>query len=196
MFHLPWTKVGILMKIDNDEIVVWDRNCHMILGGKVSKGRIMVTNKKLGFISVDEPGLLGGRKKESDLFELEIGKVHDINLHERTGIDFPMVRVQYKEGSAFFTFPDHEPRPAVAAFISFVNSARMIERLMSVMRNLDKNLNNKTLVVGEKLPELKGGLPSKADEECHQCGKTLIDDEMDKISIEVNECISCVHDME
>lgn len=184
------------MKIDNDEIVVWDRNCQMILGGKVSKGRILVTNKKLGFISIDEPGFLSGKKKESDLFELEIGKVQDINLHERTGIDFPMVRVLYKEGSVFFTFPDHEPRPAVAALISFVNSARMIERLMIVMRNLDHNLNNKTLIVGETLPVLKVGLSSKADEECHQCGKTLIDDEMDKVSTEVNECISCVHDLE
>ncbi len=184
------------MKIDHDEIIVWDRNGQMILGGKVSRGRVMVTNKKIAFVSMDEPGLFGGKKKESDLWDLEIGKVVDINLHEKTGIEFPMVRVHYKEGDVFLTFPDLKPKPTVAAFISFVNSARMIERLMSVMRNLDKNLINNTLVVGEKLPELKGGLPGKADEECHQCGKTMLDDEMDKVSTEVNECISCVHDME
>ncbi|MCK7483188.1 MAG: hypothetical protein M0C28_43650 [Candidatus Moduliflexus flocculans] len=103
------------MKIDNDEIVVWDRNCQMILGGKISRGRILVTNKKVAFVSHDEPGLLGGKKKESDLWELEIGKVSDINLHEKTGIEFPMVRVHYKEGDVFLTFPDHQPKPTVAA---------------------------------------------------------------------------------
>lgn len=179
------------MELGNDEIVVWNQQCHMIMKGDVIYGDLTVTNKRLLFRSVDDPTFLSRKRNRTDLWELETRKVLDINVHELVGYDHPMIRVRYKEEQVLLRFPDFGAREAATALIVFVNHARLIERLMSVMHSVDESLKEGNLNVGEKLPHILIDVPARADEDCFQCGKPLLEDEFDQLNEQVKECILC-----
>ncbi|MGA1823000.1 MAG: hypothetical protein ACMUIG_10795 [Thermoplasmatota archaeon] len=183
------------MKLMNDELIVWKNRSHMIFNGEPIFGEINITNKRVVFTHKDVPGFLPIKKKDQDFWELDIGRIKEVNMHSVKGADYPVIRIHYKEDDVFLTFPDHEPRSTLASLIIFINHARMIEKMMSVMRNIDLSLKKGTLEIGEKIPELTVEYPAKADEECYQCGKTLLDEEIDNLSEEYQECLSCVPDM-
>ena len=133
-----------------------------------------------------------------DLFEAnekDIDRVKDINLYQVNGRDFPYIRVHYKENDVYFTFPDSDPRSTVAAMIIFVNHAWTISKMVINIKNIERSLRSGTLNMGEDLPKFLTELPRKADEECHQCGKSLIEDELDMLAQDVRECLSCSPEM-
>lgn len=183
------------MKLQNDELIIWKNRSHMIFSGEPIFGEICITNKRLIFTHKDVPGFIPMKRNEVDFWELDIGKVREVNMHDVPGVDYPVIRIHYKEDDVYLTFPDHEPRSTLASMIIFINHARMIEKMMVLMRNIDHSLDKGTLEIGDRLPELKIELPSRADEECYQCGKTLIEEEIDNISEEYQECLSCVPEM-
>jgi hypothetical protein len=185
------------MELAYDEIQVWNESCHMIMNGEVVTGDLTITNKRMVF-RVDNHSRFGSKKKRNleDFWELPVGHVHEVNLHEKVGINYPMVRVRYKEDEVFFTFPDHQPRQLATALIVFINHARLIERVMGVMRSLDGSLREGNLQVGERLPHIMIDVPQRADEDCLQCGQPLLDEEFEALSDDIRECISCMRDID
>lgn len=183
------------MKLQNDEMIIWKQRSHMMIKGAVVIGEVAITTKRMVFLQYEDPRALVKKKTEKDIWELEIDNVKDINLYEMNGKDFPFLRVHYRESDAFFTFPDSDPRSTVAAMIIFINHARTIMKMVNTMNNIERNLKAGTLNLGEELPKFITELPMKADDECHQCGKPLIEDELDQLAQDVRECLSCVPEM-
>jgi hypothetical protein len=183
------------LKLNNDELIVWKSPAHMIMKGEVVIGEIMVTNKSISFAQREEKRFLSSNNKMNDLWELELNRIQDVNMHRITGIMYPMVRIRYRENEVFFTFPDREPTQTITALIVFINHAMLIERIMGLMKNMERGLDSGSLKLGEKVPNLMVDLPHKADEGCFQCGKILLDEEIDKLSEDVRECLSCIPEM-
>ncbi len=183
------------MELGTDEILVWNEPCHMIMKGGVVFGDLTITNKRLLYRAKDTPKFLSHSSKFNDFWDLDVSKVSEINIHNMVGMDHPMIRIRYKEDEVFLRFPDYDPRKAATALIVFVNHARLIERVMSVMRSIDGSLKEGNLNVGENLPHIMIDLPNKADEECFQCGKPLVEDEIDTLTDQIKECFGCIPDM-
>jgi hypothetical protein len=183
------------MKLQNDELIIWKDQCNMILAGEIVKGELVITNRRLYFQEGKNPHSFKVWRDKSDLWDLDIWKVKDAALMEFQGIDYPMIRLRYSEHEVFFTFPDYDPRQSLAGIIVFINHARMIEKLMDLMRNVERNLKSGNLNVGEEMPKLRVETPTKADEECYQCGKTLLEEDIDEIAQEVKECMNCIPEM-
>jgi len=183
------------MKLQNDELIIWKDNGDMILDGEVVNGELIITNRRINFRGGDSPRSILGRKESADLWDLDIWKVKEVTIIEIRGIKYPMIRLSYSEHEVYFTFPKHEPRQTLAGIVVFINHARMIERIMDLMKNVDRSLKKRTLNVGENIPQLRDENPKKADENCYQCGKTLLEDELDEIDEEVKECMSCIPEM-
>ena len=183
------------MKLENDELVVWKDKGDMIFNGEVVRGILTITNRRLFFQEDNNPRSFIGRREQNDLWDLDIWKVMGANIIEMSGMDYPMIRINYKEHEVFFTFPDKDPRQTLAGIIVFINHARMIERIMGLMKSVEKNLKNRSLEVGERTPDLIEDIPHKADENCYQCGKTLLEDEMAELNEEYQECLRCIPNM-
>ena len=179
------------MELGNNEIMVWNQKCHMIMNGEVVYGDMSVTNKRMVFRSVDDPTFLSRKITTTDLWELETARVLEINVHEMVGYNHPMIRVRYKEDEIYLRFPEYGDREVATALVVFVNHARLIERLMTVMHNVEESLKEGNLTVGEKLPHIMIDVPNRADEECFQCGKPLLENEFDQLNEQVKECILC-----
>lgn len=180
------------MNLENDEMIIWESPSHMIMDGAVVVGGITITNKRLVFFQKDRKRFFGTNGNVHDIWELGINKIHDINTFEKSNIDFPMIRIRYKEDEVFFTFPDYDEKQTLYAMLIFVNHARMMDRIMAVMKNIDSNLKSGDLNIGEKVPDLMFEEPHKADEECFQCGKPLLEEDIDQLSEDIKECLSCV----
>jgi len=179
------------MELKNDEMVLWENPSRMIIKGAVTEGSLLVTNRRLAFVAKEQPRYWPSSSKNTDLWELGINRVQSIDLHSLSSVKYPVIRVHYKESDVYFTFPDHDAKATLTALIVFVNHARLIDRIMSVMKSLDRSLKNGTLSVGEKVPNLMIDTPYKADEGCFQCGKPLFEDELDEMAKDVKECLSC-----
>ena len=180
------------MMIDKDELVVWEEKSHMIIGGEIVDGTFMITNKKLMFVQVpNQRNLIRMNRKESRIWDMDIWNVLDIGLMETNKFRFPLVRIRYREDEVFFTFPNLEPRPAIAAMVVFINHARLISKNVSLMQNIVENLRSGDLRVGERLPKLVIDQPMRPDETCHQCAKTMLEEETDLLASEIRECIIC-----
>ncbi len=183
------------MKLQNDEMIIWKQRSHMMLKGEVVIGEVAITTRRMVFLQYDDPRILRKEKTERDVWELDIDRIKDINLYQVNGRDFPYIRVHYKENDVYLTFPDSDPRSTVAAMIIFVNHAWTISKMVTNIKNIERSLMSGTLNMGEDLPKFVTDLPRKADEECHQCGKSLIEDELDMIAQDVRECLSCAPEM-
>ncbi|MGA1792946.1 MAG: hypothetical protein ACMUHM_03255 [Thermoplasmatota archaeon] len=183
------------MNLKNDELVVWEEPSHMMIHGKVTDGYLLLTNKRMVYVQTQKikPSLFmrGNGSNNTDIWELDIWKVMDVSLLEMKKFRHPLVRIRYKEGEAFFTFPNLEPRPAIAALVVFLNHARLISKNMSLMHNIRDNLRTGDLEVGERLPRLVIEQPMRSDETCHQCAKTMLEDETDILASEIRECLLC-----
>ena len=106
------------MDLDYDEMVIWEEPSHMIIHGEVTDGYMLLTNKRLVFVQMREikPSILMRKRVENvDIWELDIWNVQDLSLLEMNIYDHPLIRVRYKEGEVYFTFPDLKPRPTLAA---------------------------------------------------------------------------------
>jgi hypothetical protein len=179
------------MELESNEIMIWDQKCHMIINGEVLYGDLIITNNRMVFRSVDDPTFLSRKITTTDIWDLETERVLEVNVHEMVGFDHPLIRVRYKEDEVFFRFPEYGSREAATALVVFINHARLIKRLMSVMKNVEESLKEGNLVVGEKLPHILVDVPNKADEDCFQCGKSLIGNELELINEQVKECLMC-----
>jgi hypothetical protein len=183
------------MNLDRDEMVVWEEESNMVIHGEVTKGFFIMTNKRMMFIQVQEirPSLfMRGAMKDVEIWELGIWKVLDLNMMDINGFNHPLVRIRYKEGEAFFTFPRLEPRPAYAAMVVFLNHARLIQKNTDLLENIKENLRSGELKIGERLPQMVIDQPMRPDETCHQCAKTMLEEETNKLSSEINECLVCM----
>jgi hypothetical protein len=180
------------MNLENDEIIIWESPSHMIIDGAVVNGGIIITSKRLVFFQKDRKRFFGTNGKVNDIWELGLNRILGVSRFEKSNIDYPMIRIHYKEDDVFFTFPDYKEKPTLSAMIIFINHARLIDRIMGVMKNIDGNLKEGNLQTGEKVPELMFETPLRADEECHQCGKPLMEEDIDKLSEDIKECLSCV----
>jgi len=180
------------MIIEKDELVVWEEKSHMIIGGEVVDGTFMITNRRLLFVQItDQRSLMKVKRTESEIWEVGIWDVLDLDLMEMKRFGFPLVRVRYKEDEVFFTFPDLKPRPALAAMVVFMNHARLINKNVSLMKNIVDNLRSGELKVGERMPKLVIDQPMRLDETCHQCAKTMLEEETNLLASEIRECIIC-----
>jgi len=179
------------MELGQDEIMIWNQKGHMIMKGEVVNGDLTVTNKRLVFRSVDDPTFLSRKITTTDLWELETGRVLEIHTHEMVGFDHPMIRIRYKEDEVFLRFPEFGPRETATALVVFINHARLFERLMSVMKNVEESLKEGNLNVGENLPHILIDVPNRVDEDCFQCGKPLLEKEFEELNEQVKECILC-----
>lgn len=179
------------MMTNNYDMVVWKENAHMILKGEVMEGEIMITTKSIYFIQTDRKGFLRRESPERIIWDLPIGSIKDIHIHEIEGHSSPYIRVRYNENDAYFTFPGKDLLQAQSALIIFVNHSRTISRLLDNANNIGNNWEEGTLIIGEDPPRLLSGLPSKVDEECLQCGKSLVEDEFDQLVQDIRECLTC-----
>jgi hypothetical protein len=75
--------------------------------------------------------------------------------------------------------------------VVFINNARLINKNFSLMKNIVENLRSGDLKLGERLPKLVIDQPMRPDETCHQCAKTMLEDETDLLASEIRECIIC-----
>ncbi|MGA1873418.1 MAG: hypothetical protein ACMUHY_07070 [Thermoplasmatota archaeon] len=182
------------MNLKNDELVVWEEPSHMIIHGDVTDGYLFLTNRRMVFVQMPKlrPSLfMRSSNNNVDLWELDIWNIQDVALLEMRKFKHPLVRVRYKEGEAYFTFPDLQPKPALAAMVVFINHARLINKNMSLMDNIRSNLRSGELKVGERLPRLVIEQPVRTDESCHQCAKTMLEEETDILASEIRECLLC-----
>jgi hypothetical protein len=182
------------MDLENDELVVWEEPSHMIIHGEVTDGYLLLTNRRMVFIQMKKmkPSIfLRGSDKNTDLWDLDIWKVMDVSLMDMKKFDHPLVRVRYKEGEVFFTFPNLKPKPALAAMIVFINHARLISKNMSLMNSIRESLRSGELEVGERMPRLVIEQQMRADETCHQCAKTILEEETNILASEIRECLTC-----
>lgn len=179
------------MILSNDEMMIWSGKAHMVIGGDISGGDLVITNRRLGFITEDQKRTIFTQRKVTDLWEIDIWKVMDVELIGMKGYEHPLIRFRYKEDETYFTFPDLEPRPALAAIIVFINHARLFSKNMALLRSIDSSLSKGELELGERLPKLVIDQQMKADETCHQCAKEMLVEESDRLSSEISECIYC-----
>jgi len=182
------------MNLRNDELVVWEEPAHMIIHGEVTDGYLLLTNGRMVFVQIQKmkPSLfMRNSNGSSDIWDLDIWNVMDVSLLDMKKFDHPLVRIRYKEGEAFFTFPNLEPKPALAAIVVFINHARLISKNVSLMHNIRDNLRSGDLKVGERLPHLVIEQPMRTDETCHQCAKTMLEEETAQLASEIRECLLC-----
>lgn len=182
------------MNLENDELVIWEEASNMIINGSFTNGYFFLTNKRMAFVQTHEirPSFLLRKIKENiDLWEMDIWKVIDLSLMDINGYDHPLVRVRYKESEVFFTFPDLDPKPAYAAMVVFLNHARLIHKNMDLLKNINENLKSGKLEVGERMPRMVIDQPMRTDESCHQCAKTMLEEETNILSTEIRECLMC-----
>lgn len=182
------------MNLKNEELVVWEEPSHMIIHGEVMDGYLLLTNRRMAFVQMQKvkPSIfMRSTESNVDIWELDIWNIIDITLLDMANFKHPLVRIRYKEGETFFTFPNLEPKPAVAALVVFVNHARLISKNMSLMENIRENLRSGELEVGERLPRLVIDQPMRSDETCHQCAKTMLEEETDILASEIKECLVC-----
>ena len=182
------------MDLDHNEMVIWEEPSHMIIHGEVTDGFLLMTNKRIVFLQMQEirPSILMRKKIENvDIWELGIWDVQDLSLLEMNIYDHPLVRIRYKEGEAYFTFPNLRPKPTLAALIVVLNHARLINKNISMLDNINDNLKSGSLEVGERMPRLVIDQPVRTDESCHQCAKTMLEEETNILSSEIRECIMC-----
>ena len=180
------------MKMDNDDMTIWKQSSHMIMNGEVIKGDVLITTRNIVFMQYDDPRIFLREKKGREIWDLGLERIMDINLYDGNEKDFPFIRIHYKENDAYFTFPDSDPKSTIAAMIIFINHGRTISRMMNITKNIGSSLKDGTLDIGEELPKLIKDLPMKVDEECYQCGKPLMDDDMSQITTNIRECLSCI----
>jgi hypothetical protein len=182
----------VKMIIENDELVIWAERSRMIIGGDVVEGTLMLTNKSMTFVQARDVRSFITRKKEDvEIWKRDIWDILSIDLLNVKGFKYPAARVRYKEEEVYFTFPDLEPNPTIAAMIVFVNHARLINKNISLVHNIEKNLKSGELKVGDRLPKLVIDQPLRPDETCHQCAKTMLEQETDELSSEIHECLIC-----
>ncbi|MDG6225451.1 MAG: hypothetical protein QCI82_08050 [Candidatus Thermoplasmatota archaeon] len=160
------------MDLRNDELVVWKDRAHMMVKGPAATGDLMITNKRIAFVAKSGSTFFQ-RSTSSDLWDIAIERVMDIDMQEMSGLDHPVIRIRYNEDEMFFTLPDSSPRSSLAAMRLFVNSARRIEGELDIIRGVSRSLKEDTLVTGDRLPALIKGVPQPADQVCFQCGKNL-----------------------
>jgi hypothetical protein len=160
------------MDLRNDELMIWKDKAHMIINGPAAAGEFIITNKRIAFSAKSDPSLFSKAKK-TDLWDMAISRVQDVDEHQINGMDHPVIRIRYNGSDSYFTFPDSEPRASLAAVRIFINSARRIERELDLMRGVGRSLKDETLHVHGKLPELIKDIPRPADQICFQCGKNL-----------------------
>ncbi|MBN1389279.1 MAG: hypothetical protein JXA22_01410 [Candidatus Thermoplasmatota archaeon] len=182
------------MILNNNEMILWEEPSNLIIKGEVTSGHLFLTNRRMVFVQmqVSGPSLLK-RNTRSDvtLWEQDIWGVMDVSLLDMMNFKHPLVRIRYKEGEVFLTFPTLEPKPALAAMVVFINHARLISKNMSLMENIRDNLRSGELKVGERLPRLVIDQPMRSDETCHQCAKTMLEEETDILASEIKECLMC-----
>jgi len=182
------------MNLEKDELMIWEEPSNMIINGEVTNGYLIMTNKRLAFFQMQniKPSLFMRKAQENvDIWEHDIWGAIDLSLLDMKGFDHPLVRIRYKEGEAFFTFPGLKPKPAIAAMIVFMNHARLISKNMDLMKNINENLKSGAREVGARLPRLVIDQPMRSDETCHQCAKTMLEEETNTLSSEIRECLTC-----
>jgi len=182
------------MNLDNDELIIWEEPSHMIIHGEITDGYILLTNKRMAFIQMHDikPSILMRKTVENvEIWKQDIWDIQDLSLLEMNIYDHPLVRIRYKEGEVYFTFPNLKPRPTLAALIVLLNHARLINKNVSMLKNINDTLTAGTLEVGERLPRLVIDQPVRADETCHQCAKTMLEEETNILSTEIRECLLC-----
>jgi hypothetical protein len=182
------------MDLENNEMMIWEEPSHMMIHGKVTEGYLLLTNKRMAFVQMQEtkPSILIRKTTRNvDIWELGIWDIQDLSLMELNKHNHPLIRVRYKEGETFFTFPKLEPRPTLAALIVLLNHARLINKNISMLENIVDNLNSGTLEVGERMPRMVIDQPVRPDESCHQCAKTMLEEETNILSQEIKECLMC-----
>jgi hypothetical protein len=177
---------------ENDDMMIWRENAHMIINGEVMDGEMMITTRSVYFSQTDRKGFLMKERPERIIWDLPISGIKDIHVHEVEGHAAPFIRIRYSENDAFFTFPGRDLEQTQAALIIFINHSRTISRLMENARNIGVNWDEGNLSIGEDPPRLLTGLPSKVDEECLQCGKPMAGDEVDQLVQDIRECLTCV----
>jgi hypothetical protein len=163
-----------IMEIRNDEMIIWKGRGHMILKGSTAPGEFMITNKRMAFYAESKSTLLS-RKNTSDIWDLSIERVIDVDTFEIKGLDHPVIRIRYSEDEVYFTLPESSPGSSLAAIRLFINAARRIENQMDLMRGVERSLKEDTLLSQGEIPELIKGVPKPADQVCFQCGKGLVD---------------------
>lgn len=166
------------MEIRNDELIIWKDKAHMVVNGPAAIGEFLVTNKRLAFIVNSEPTIFS-RSVRSDIWDLSIERVMDVDTYDLKGLPHPVIRIRYSEDDAYFTFPDSSPRSSLAAMRLFINAARRIEGQLDVMKGVSLSLKEDTLLSGGTIPELIKDVPRPADQVCYQCGKGLVDPEVE-----------------
>jgi hypothetical protein len=182
------------MDLENNEMVIWEEPSHMVIHGEVTDGYLLLTNKRMVFIQMQKikPSILMRKTVENvEIWEQDIWDVQDLALLEMNIYDHPLIRIRYKEGEVYFTFPQLKPKPALAALIVFLNHARLIHKNVSMMKNINDSLTSGTLEIGERMPRLVIDQPVRTDESCHQCAKTMLEEETNMLSSEIRECIMC-----
>ncbi|MFW3145296.1 MAG: hypothetical protein ACMUIE_00610 [Thermoplasmatota archaeon] len=182
------------MILSNDEMVLWTGFSHMVIGGDITGGELIITNKRLCFVTEEQKKSIFSNRKLSDLWELDVWKIMDIELIDTNSFKEPVLRFRYKEGETYFTFPKLEPRPTLAAVIVIINHARLINKNISLLRSINDGLAQGSLKVGERLPKLVIDQPMRTDQTCHQCAKDMLESESDLLSNEIKECLVCGSD--
>lgn len=166
----------------------------MLIGGDISKGEFIITNRRLVFANISQQKSIFHRENITDLWEIGIWEILDIELLDVKNFNYPFIRFRYKEDETYFTFPDYEPRPTLAALIIFINHARVFLKTQSLLRSIGRNLAKNKLEVGERLPNLVIDQPLRSDQTCHQCAKEMLTNDTEQIATEIEECIYCDFD--
>jgi len=177
--------------LNDSELVVWSERSQMVIGGGVTQGQFVMTTRRLSFVTEEDRTSIFFNRKPTDLWELDIWNVLDMELLEMKGFDLPLIRIRYKEGERFFTFPSLAPRPTLGGVIVLLNYARLMDKNVALTRSIGKALRDGELDVGERIPKIVVDQPMKADEVCHQCAKEMLVQDTDRLSGEVRECIMC-----
>ena len=163
---------GDQMDLRNDELMIWKDKARMMINGPTATGELIITNKRIAFIAKSDPTYFSKAKK-TNLWDIAIDRVQDVDEHMFQGLDHPVIRIHYTESDNYFTFPDSEPKASLAAIRLFINSARRIERELDLMRGVGRSLKDDTLHLHGKMPELIKDIPKPADQVCFQCGNNL-----------------------